>query len=65
VFGPLGNCAWSELVVQGSRWRLLRHNSSVLPQPVGLVEGVGAAPSVSATPEGAAPPPSEDADAVL
>jgi probable phosphoglycerate mutase len=65
VFGPLGNCAWSELVMQGSRWRLLRHNSSVLPQPVGLVEGVGAAPSASATPEDAAPPPPGDADAVL
>jgi glucosyl-3-phosphoglycerate phosphatase len=64
VFGPLGNCAWSELVVQGSRWRLLRHNSSVLPQPVGRVEGVGPGPTGTVTPEGAPPPPG-DADAVL
>jgi glucosyl-3-phosphoglycerate phosphatase len=64
VFGPLGNCAWSELVVQGSRWRLLRHNSSVLPQPVGPVEGVGPGPTGTVTPEDAPPPPG-DADAVL
>jgi broad specificity phosphatase PhoE len=30
VIGPLANCAWSELVFQGTRWRLLRHNSAVL-----------------------------------
>ena len=35
VFGPLANCAWSELALQGARWRLLRHNSSVLPLPDG------------------------------
>ncbi len=64
LFGPLGNCAWSELAVQGSRWRLLRHNSSVLPQPVGRVEGVGPGPTGAVTPEGAPPPPG-DADAVL
>jgi probable phosphoglycerate mutase len=29
VFGPLANCAWSELAVQGDRWRVLRHNSAV------------------------------------
>ncbi len=65
VFGPLGNCAWSELAVQGSRWRLLRHNTSVLPQPEGRVEGVGPAVVASTTPEGGAPPPPGDADAVL
>jgi probable phosphoglycerate mutase len=65
VFAPLGNCAWSELTVQGSRWRVLRHNSSVLRQPDGHVEGVGRAPAVAATPDGGAPPPPEDADAVL
>jgi glucosyl-3-phosphoglycerate phosphatase len=65
VFGPLGNCAWSELVLQGSRWRLLRHNSSVLPQPAGRLEGIGRDPSVSATPDGGAAPPPGDADAVL
>ena len=65
VFAPLGNCAWSELTVQGSRWRVLRHNSSVLRQPDGHVEGVGRTPAVAATPDGGAPPPPEDADAVL
>ncbi len=66
VFGPLGNCAWSELVVQGDRWRLLRHNSSVLPQPAGRLEGVGQVPSADAvaTPDAGAPPPTGDADAV-
>lgn len=29
VIGPLANCAWSELLFQGTRWRLLRHNSAV------------------------------------
>jgi broad specificity phosphatase PhoE len=63
VFGPLGNCAWSELTVQGSRWRLLRHNSSVLPHHEGHVEGAGPAPAVTTTPYGGAPPPG-DAEAV-
>lgn len=65
VFGPLGNCAWSELVAQGSRWRLLCHNTSVLPQPERGVEGVGPGRPVTADPEGGAPPPPGDADAVL
>ena len=39
VIGPLGNCAWSELVFQGTRWRLLRHNNAVL-------DGAGRAPGV-------------------
>lgn len=26
LLGGLENCAWSEVVVQGGRWRLLRHN---------------------------------------
>jgi glucosyl-3-phosphoglycerate phosphatase len=34
VFGPLGNCNWSELAFQSTRWRLMRHNSTV-PQPPG------------------------------
>jgi broad specificity phosphatase PhoE len=38
VVGPLANCAWSELVFQGTRWRLLRHNSAVL-------DGVSAEPT--------------------
>ncbi|MCZ2804687.1 histidine phosphatase family protein [Modestobacter sp. VKM Ac-2983] len=30
VFGPLGNCHWSELSFQASGWRLMRHNLSAL-----------------------------------
>jgi broad specificity phosphatase PhoE len=51
VVGPLGNCAWSELVFQGTRWRLLRHNSAVL-------DGIGSEAPVTA---GVAP--ATDADA--
>jgi broad specificity phosphatase PhoE len=29
LFGPLGNCAWSELREQSGAWRLVRHNVSV------------------------------------
>jgi glucosyl-3-phosphoglycerate phosphatase len=39
VLGPLGNCAWSELVLSGDHWRLIRHNSSVLQLPGALAEG--------------------------
>ncbi|SOE02208.1 histidine phosphatase family protein [Blastococcus haudaquaticus] len=63
VLGPLGNCAWSELAVQGGRWRLLRHNSSVLRQPDRRLEGAGPALPEDdvATQDGA---PAADADAV-
>lgn len=66
VFGPLGNCAWSELVLQAGRWRLLRHNSAVQPPPGGRVEGIGPVPAADAraTPEGGAPQPPGDADAL-
>lgn len=66
VFGPLGNCAWSELVRQGDRWRLLRHNVAVQHPPGSRVEGVGPAPvaDARATPDDGAPPPPGDADAV-
>jgi glucosyl-3-phosphoglycerate phosphatase len=50
--GPLGNCAWSELSLSGDRWRLIRHNSSVLHLPA--VEGDGAAvrpPALRAVPD--------------
>jgi probable phosphoglycerate mutase len=33
LFGPLGNCAWSELSRQGGRWRLIRHNVVPLQLP--------------------------------
>jgi glucosyl-3-phosphoglycerate phosphatase len=29
IFGPLANCAWTELAHQGGRWRVMRHNSAV------------------------------------
>jgi probable phosphoglycerate mutase len=38
VFGPLGNCAWSELALHGDRWRLIRHNSAVLDVPAAETE---------------------------
>jgi broad specificity phosphatase PhoE len=62
VFGPLGNCSWSELVVQGPRWRMTRHNAWV-PQPV---EGRRPDPAVraGASPEEGAPSAGSDADAV-
>jgi probable phosphoglycerate mutase len=71
VVGPLANCAWSELAAQGTRWRLLRHNSSVLPP----LDGHFGVRSSAALPERApgGPPASDlvgpavsgDADAVL
>jgi broad specificity phosphatase PhoE len=36
VFGPLGNCHWSELSFQPSGWRLMRHN---LAAPAGADHG--------------------------
>jgi glucosyl-3-phosphoglycerate phosphatase len=72
VFGPLGNCHWSELSFQASGWRLMRHNLSV-PGP-GRVEGlrdrgrsgtdVPDVPRAGASPEEGAPAPAQDADAV-
>jgi glucosyl-3-phosphoglycerate phosphatase len=70
VFGPLANCGWSELARQGERWRLMRHNTVVAALP-GRLEGPApgspatAPADAAATPEGAAPPPAQDADAVL
>jgi probable phosphoglycerate mutase len=52
IFGPLANCAWTELAQQGGRWRVIRHNSSVNGQPAVLDGGV------------APPSPGGDADAV-
>ena len=72
VLGPLGNCAWSELSRHGERWRLIRHNSSVLELPA--VDGDGAPPRptlrvVPALPDDEAPDPDSgtpmtDADAL-
>ncbi len=33
IFGPLANCAWTELAHQAGRWRVMRHNSSVSRPP--------------------------------
>ncbi len=72
VFGPLGNCHWSELAFHSSGWRLMRHNLSV-PGP-GRVEGIRDrgrsatdipdVPRAGASPEEGAPAPAQDADAV-
>jgi glucosyl-3-phosphoglycerate phosphatase len=61
VVGPLGNCAWSELARQGARWRLMRHNVTVLrvPEPV---EG-RPADLAPGTPEQGPPVRADDADA--
>jgi glucosyl-3-phosphoglycerate phosphatase len=48
VLGPLGNCAWSELSLHGDRWRLIRHNSSVLQLPA--VDGPAPRPALRAVP---------------
>ena len=70
VFGPLGNCAWSELARQSGRWRLLRHNHSAGPVPEGpagmpgrIAEDTGTVvlPGTGAQP---GPDPVQDADAV-
>jgi probable phosphoglycerate mutase len=54
VFGPLANCAWSELARQGDRWRVLRHNSAVHRAVDATADGV---PAVE-------PGPTGDAEAV-
>ena len=55
VFGPLANCAWAELAVQGRRWRVLRHNNSVNHRMDARGDEVPAAPTG----------PVGDADAVV
>ena len=80
MFGPLGNCAWSEVTAHGNRWRLMRHNTAVLrltdgrtaaavpPGPVLRVEspevGRGTAVDAQAADDGGAPQAAGDADAV-
>lgn len=77
LFGPLGNCHWSELSFQASGWRLMRHNVSVpaqveggrwstgdrgpFPGPSGT--DVPDAPASGATPDEAPPATLTDADA--
>jgi probable phosphoglycerate mutase len=69
ILGPLGNCAWSELSRQGDRWRLVRHNTSVLPLPAAAADGAAhRPPAVRALPGGSPGvddgAPMTDADAV-
>ena len=65
VFGPLANCAWSELAEQSGRWRLLRHNTSAPGLPDGPVPRPDARrPDAGASPEEGAPGPVQDADAL-
>jgi probable phosphoglycerate mutase len=67
VFGPLGNCAWSELALQSGRWRLLRHNSAAPRQLDGrppTAPGTTRLVEAGASPEEGAPP-AQDADAIL
>jgi probable phosphoglycerate mutase len=42
ILGPLGNCHWTELAHQGSRWRVLRHNASATGGSPGLPRRSGA-----------------------
>lgn len=63
VFGPLANCAWSELAEQGGRWRLLRHNTSATELPDGPAPAARR-PDAGASPEEGAPAPAQDADAL-
>jgi probable phosphoglycerate mutase len=77
LFGPLANCAWSELTRHAGRWRLIRHNSWTSPPPVGglprRTEGIrrdaGAVPALSnsdkrGNPDDRPVTPEGDADAV-
>lgn len=64
VLGPLGNCAWSELVQQAGRWRLLRHNQSVDPSVPARFDG-RAAVGAAAGDRGEDQRSGSDADAVL
>jgi broad specificity phosphatase PhoE len=73
VLGPLANCAWSELTTESGHWRLLRHNTSVLPVPGesgALQHGNGAwrsevQPAADAGSAATDPAVAGDADAVL
>ncbi len=61
LIGPLSNCAWSELVVQGSRWRLMRHNVS--SAATGLESLHSPTRDGAGTPEQAPPARADDAEA--
>jgi probable phosphoglycerate mutase len=70
VFGALANCAWSDLNRQSGRWRVMRHNMSVLAPSEGAraaqdTARQGASSGTPApAPERPTPPgPGEDAPA--
>ena len=58
VLGPLGNCAWSELRAEGSRWRLMRHNTTAAMSEGAAAQGVPARPG-----DGGRPLRADDAEA--
>jgi probable phosphoglycerate mutase len=68
IFGPLSNCAWSELVRQGARWRVMRHNVSAFPASEGRslsdFAGSGSVPLAGASSDEGGVAPVSDADAV-
>lgn len=41
MFGPLGNCAWSELREQSGTWRLVRHNAAAPAELAPIGNGTG------------------------
>jgi broad specificity phosphatase PhoE len=63
IFGALTNCAWTELAVQRSRWRVLRHNNDGVAASGPPADG--SRPDAGASPEEGAAVPTADADAVL
>lgn len=63
IFAPLDNCAWSELVFQRTRWRLIRHNIAVVAVEGRGTDGRAVARDARATPEAAPPSAVGDADA--
>lgn len=65
VFGPLGNCAWSELTRQSGRWRLMRHNSFVGPVTDEQPATVAVAPPLRAVPSQATSPGVEEAASAM
>jgi broad specificity phosphatase PhoE len=74
MFGALANCAWSELVLQDGRWRLVRHNASALAVAAHHVEGVPGTVPLRTVPRATGaggdadeggPAPAGDADAAL
>jgi broad specificity phosphatase PhoE len=62
ILGPLGNCAWSELRADEGRWRLIRHNTSVLP-PAGESAAATSGGAPGAYPAGPLDNTSDEPDA--